>query len=79
MSSVSLSESTVMQVCDDLLSAADSNQVSAICILDLTATSDVDYNLLLFRLQRQFGHHGLMVHVTYHIFLISGNISIALI
>jgi len=45
-----------MKVYNDLLSAADSGQLSALCLLDLTAAFDtVDHELLLSRLERQFG------------------------
>ena len=45
-----------MKVYNDLLSAADNGQLSALCLLDLTAAFDtVDHELLLSRLERQFG------------------------
>jgi len=44
------------RVYNDLLLAADRGQVSALYLLDLTATFDtVDHELLLLRLERQFG------------------------
>jgi len=46
---------------NDLLMAADSGLVSALCLLDLTAAFDnVDHDLLLLRLERQFGLHGVI-------------------
>ena len=46
----------MLKVYNDLLIAADSGQVSALCLLDLTATFDtVDHDLLILRLERQFG------------------------
>jgi len=45
-----------MKVYNDLLSAADNDQLSALCLLDLTAAFDtVDHELLVSRLERQFG------------------------
>ena len=47
---------------NDLLLAADGEQVSALCLLDLTAAFDtVDHDLLTFRLERQFGLRGLVL------------------
>ena len=44
---------------NDLLLAADQGQVSALCLLDLTAVFDiVDHDLLLPRLEHQFGIYG---------------------
>jgi len=55
-------ETTLSKVYNDLLLAADGGQVSALCLLDLTAAFDnVDHVLLLFRLQRQFGLLGVVL------------------
>ena len=52
-------ESAVLKVYNDLLLAADIGLFSALCLLDLTAAFDtVDHDLLLFRLDRQFGFRG---------------------
>jgi len=49
-------ETAVTTVYSNLLLAADVGQVSALCLLDLTAAFDtVDHQLLLHRLERQFG------------------------
>ena len=49
----------MLKVYNDLLLAADSSQVSALCLLHLTAAFDiVDYDLLMLRLERQFSLHG---------------------
>ena len=52
-------ETAVTKVYNDLLLAADSGLVSALCLLDLTAAFDaVDHDVLLLRLERQFGLRG---------------------
>jgi len=46
----------VSKVYNDLLLAADEGHVSALYLLDLTAAFDtIDHELLLLRLERQFG------------------------
>ena len=48
-------ETFVTRVYNDLLLAADEGNVSALCLLDLTAAFDtVDHDLLMCRLERQF-------------------------
>ena len=52
-------ETAVTKVYNDLLLAADVGQVSALCLLDLTAAFEtVDHQLLLHRLERQYGLRG---------------------
>jgi len=52
-------ETAVTKVYNDLLLAADEGQISALCLLDLTAAFDtVDHDLLMLRLERQFGLRG---------------------
>jgi len=49
-------ETAVTKVYNDLLFAADGGQMSALCLLDLTAAFDtVDHALLIDRLEHQFG------------------------
>jgi len=49
-------ETAVTKLCFDLLVAADGGQMSALCLLDVTAAFyTVDHTLLLDRLERQFG------------------------
>jgi len=55
-------ETAVIAVYNDLLLAADSGQVSALCLLDLTAAfNTVDHDLLLLRLERQYGLSGVVL------------------
>jgi len=55
-------ETEVTKVYNDLLLAADKGQMSALCLLDLTAAFDtVDHGLLLHRLARQFGLRGVVL------------------
>ena len=55
-------EMAVMKVFSDLLVAAESGQMSARCLLDLTAAFDtVEHDLMLLRLERQFGLRGIVL------------------
>jgi len=55
-------ETAVTKVFNDLLRAADGEQLSALCLPYLTAAFDtVDHELLLLRLQRQFGLRGIVL------------------
>ena len=55
-------ETAVLKVYNDLLLAADEGDVSALCLLDLTAAFDtVDHDLLMLRLERQFGLRGVVL------------------
>ena len=54
-------ETAVTKIYNDLLLAADTGQVSALCLLDLIAAFDtVDDQLLLHRLDCQFGLRGVL-------------------
>ena len=49
-------KTALVKVYNDLLMATDNGQISAMCLLDLTAAFDtIDYDLLLQRLERGFG------------------------
>ena len=49
-------ETAVTKVFDDLLVAVDRGKMSAVCLLDLSSAFDtLDHDLLLQRLERQFG------------------------
>jgi len=50
------------KVFNDVLLAADGGQMSALCLLDLTAAFDtIDHEFLLHRLERQFGLRGIVL------------------
>ena len=50
------------KVYNELFLAADQVDVSALCLLDLTAAFDtVDHDLLMLRLERQFGLRGVVL------------------
>lgn len=52
-------ETALIKIFNDLLQAADKGQVSALCLLDLTAAFDtVDHEVLISRLERRFGLKG---------------------
>jgi len=52
-------ETAVTKVYNDMLLAADSGQVTALCLLESSAALDtVDHDLLMLRLERQLGIHG---------------------
>ena len=54
-------ETAVTKVFNDLMVSADNIQMSALCLLDLTAAFDtVDHDLLLLQLERQFGLRGIV-------------------
>jgi len=57
-------ETAVTKVFNDLLLAADIGQMSALCLLNLTAAFDtVDHELLLRRVERQFGLRGIVLEL----------------
>jgi len=62
-----------MKVYNDLLLAADNGDVSALCLLDLIAAFDtVDHDLMMLKLERQFGLRGLLSRVIWAVvFLLS--------
>jgi len=55
-------ETVVTKVYNDMLMTDDSGQVSALCLLDLSAAFDtVDHDLLMRRLERQYGLRSVML------------------
>jgi len=55
-------ETAVTKVFNVLLQATDKKDISALMLLDLTAAFDtVDHNLMLLKLERQFGLHGIVL------------------
>jgi len=55
-------ETAVLKTYNDLLLAADNGDVSALCLLDLTAALDtVDHDLMMLKLERQFGLRGVVL------------------
>ena len=55
-------ETAVIKVYNDLLLAADNGDVSALCLLDLTAAFDtVDHDLMMLKLEHQFGLRGVVL------------------
>jgi len=55
-------ERAVTKVYNDLLLAADQGDVSALCLLNLTSAFDtVDHDLLMLRLECQFGLRGVVL------------------
>ena len=55
-------ETALSKVYNDLLLSADDGQVSALCLLNLTAAFvTVDHSLLMLRLECQFGLRGVVL------------------
>jgi len=55
-------ETAATKVYNDLFLAADDGDVTALCLLDLTAAFDtIDHDLLMLRLERQFGLCGVVL------------------
>ena len=62
VSTTAPTETVVTKVYNDMLMAADSSRVSALCLLDLSAAFDtVDHDLLMRRLERQYGLRSVVV------------------
>jgi len=55
-------ETALLQICNDALLAADEGEVTALCMIDLTAAFDtVDHDVLLSKLQQMFGINGVVL------------------
>jgi len=55
-------ETAATKVYNDLLLAADDGDVTALCLLDLTAAFDIlDHDRLMLRLECQFDLHGVIL------------------
>jgi len=55
-------EKALLKICNDALLAADEGEVTALCMIDLTAAFDtVDYDVLLFKLQQMFVINGVVL------------------
>ena len=56
-------ETTLLEIVNDLLLSVDNGNISIITFLDLAAAFDtVDHNILLSRLEHVFGTHGTALH-----------------
>ena len=52
----------MLKICNDALLAADEGEVTALCMIDLTAAFDtVDHHVLLSKLQQMFGINGVVL------------------
>ena len=55
-------KTAALKIYNDLLLAADNGDVSALCLLDLTAALDtVDHDLMILKFERQFGLRGVIL------------------
>jgi len=55
-------ETALLKICNDALLADDEGEVTALCMIDLTAAFDtVDHDVLLSKLQQMFGINGVVL------------------